>query len=170
LFANCKHATVCDPVLGDEGKLYVPQELISVYQQKVIWSYMLMSYGTKSWESLVLELFSMSEVLFIANTSFTDMLSLYAKMRCSWVLYFPFWSFPYIKLLVDIIEHYMYTICPVELIRDNYVLKLLFRPELSLVSLFSLCYWDIWCESHAIGQGLSFQICYFWVLILTACS
>jgi pyridoxine kinase len=26
---------VCDPVLGDEGKLYVPQELISVYQQKV---------------------------------------------------------------------------------------------------------------------------------------
>jgi len=49
-----------------------------------------MSYGTKSWESLALELFSMSEVLFIANTSFTDMLSLYAKMRCSWVLYFPF--------------------------------------------------------------------------------
>ncbi|CAD6267124.1 unnamed protein product [Miscanthus lutarioriparius] len=27
---------VCDPVLGDEGKLYVPQELISVYQQKVV--------------------------------------------------------------------------------------------------------------------------------------
>ena len=47
LFANCKHAAVCDPVLGDEGKLYVPQELISVYQQKVILSYMLMSYGTK---------------------------------------------------------------------------------------------------------------------------
>ena len=36
MFANCKHAAVCDPVLGDEGKLYVPQELISVYQQKVI--------------------------------------------------------------------------------------------------------------------------------------
>jgi pyridoxine kinase len=36
LFANCKHAAVCDPVLGDEGKLYVPQELISVYQQKVV--------------------------------------------------------------------------------------------------------------------------------------
>nr|CAB3466414.1 unnamed protein product [Digitaria exilis] len=28
--------TVCDPVLGDEGKLYVPQELISLYQQKVV--------------------------------------------------------------------------------------------------------------------------------------
>ncbi|GJM95243.1 hypothetical protein PR202_ga11955 [Eleusine coracana subsp. coracana] len=27
---------VCDPVLGDEGKLYVPQDLISVYQQKVV--------------------------------------------------------------------------------------------------------------------------------------
>ncbi|CAM0949094.1 unnamed protein product [Alopecurus aequalis] len=27
---------VCDPVMGDEGKLYVPQELISVYQQKVV--------------------------------------------------------------------------------------------------------------------------------------
>jgi pyridoxine kinase len=36
MFANRKHAAVCDPVLGDEGKLYVPQELISVYQQKVI--------------------------------------------------------------------------------------------------------------------------------------
>ena len=29
------HSAVCDPVMGDEGKLYVPQELISVYQQKV---------------------------------------------------------------------------------------------------------------------------------------
>ncbi|KAL6847069.1 hypothetical protein ACP4OV_022922 [Aristida adscensionis] len=27
---------VCDPVLGDEGKLYVPEDLISVYQQKVV--------------------------------------------------------------------------------------------------------------------------------------
>ncbi|XP_077243942.1 pyridoxal kinase-like [Tasmannia lanceolata] len=27
---------VCDPVLGDEGKLYVPPELISVYRQKVV--------------------------------------------------------------------------------------------------------------------------------------
>ncbi|CAL0301444.1 unnamed protein product [Lupinus luteus] len=26
---------VCDPVMGDEGKLYVPQELISVYREKV---------------------------------------------------------------------------------------------------------------------------------------
>ncbi|KAJ0954452.1 putative pyridoxal kinase [Helianthus annuus] len=28
--------TVCDPVLGDEGKLYVPQELVSVYREKVV--------------------------------------------------------------------------------------------------------------------------------------
>ncbi|EPS61548.1 hypothetical protein M569_13249, partial [Genlisea aurea] len=27
---------VCDPVLGDEGKLYVPQELVSVYREKVV--------------------------------------------------------------------------------------------------------------------------------------
>ncbi|KMZ56154.1 Pyridoxal kinase [Zostera marina] len=27
---------VCDPVLGDEGKLYVPPELVSVYCQKVV--------------------------------------------------------------------------------------------------------------------------------------
>ncbi|XP_051126741.1 pyridoxal kinase-like [Andrographis paniculata] len=27
---------VCDPVMGDEGKLYVPQELVSVYKEKVV--------------------------------------------------------------------------------------------------------------------------------------
>ncbi|KAK7305727.1 hypothetical protein VNO77_43637 [Canavalia gladiata] len=27
---------VCDPVMGDEGKLYVPQELASVYREKVV--------------------------------------------------------------------------------------------------------------------------------------
>ncbi|XP_057522153.1 pyridoxal kinase-like isoform X2 [Amaranthus tricolor] len=27
---------VCDPVMGDEGKLYVPEELISVYREKVV--------------------------------------------------------------------------------------------------------------------------------------
>ncbi|KAK7856241.1 pyridoxal kinase [Quercus suber] len=27
---------VCDPVLGDEGKLYVPSELVSVYREKVV--------------------------------------------------------------------------------------------------------------------------------------
>ncbi|KAK7290184.1 hypothetical protein RIF29_04419 [Crotalaria pallida] len=27
---------VCDPVLGDQGKLYVPQELVSVYREKVV--------------------------------------------------------------------------------------------------------------------------------------
>ncbi|GJW69844.1 pyridoxal kinase isoform X1 [Tanacetum coccineum] len=26
----------CDPVMGDEGKLYVPQELVSVYREKVV--------------------------------------------------------------------------------------------------------------------------------------
>lgn len=26
---------VCDPVMGDEGRLYVPQELVSVYREKV---------------------------------------------------------------------------------------------------------------------------------------
>ncbi|XP_078446112.1 pfkB-like carbohydrate kinase family protein isoform X2 [Wolffia australiana] len=28
--------TVCDPVMGDEGKLYVPPELVSVYREKVV--------------------------------------------------------------------------------------------------------------------------------------
>ncbi|XP_020087917.1 pyridoxal kinase-like [Ananas comosus] len=27
---------VCDPVMGDEGKLYVPQELVSVHREKVV--------------------------------------------------------------------------------------------------------------------------------------
>lgn len=27
--------SVCDPVMGDEGKLYVPPELVSVYRDKV---------------------------------------------------------------------------------------------------------------------------------------
>ncbi|KAF7831072.1 pyridoxal kinase isoform X1 [Senna tora] len=27
---------VCDPVMGDEGKFYVPQELVSVYREKVV--------------------------------------------------------------------------------------------------------------------------------------
>lgn len=27
---------VCDPVMGDEGKLYVPKELVSVYREKVL--------------------------------------------------------------------------------------------------------------------------------------
>lgn len=26
---------VCDPVLGDEGKLYVPEELVTVYRERV---------------------------------------------------------------------------------------------------------------------------------------
>ena len=27
---------VCDPVMGDEGKLYVPPELVAVYREKVV--------------------------------------------------------------------------------------------------------------------------------------
>ncbi|KAG6581217.1 Pyridoxal kinase, partial [Cucurbita argyrosperma subsp. sororia] len=34
--ANPKLIYVCDPVMGDEGKLYVPQELVSVYREKVV--------------------------------------------------------------------------------------------------------------------------------------
>ncbi|KAI3412661.1 Pyridoxal kinase [Psidium guajava] len=33
---NPKLTYVCDPVMGDEGKLYVPQELVTVYQEKVV--------------------------------------------------------------------------------------------------------------------------------------
>ncbi|GAA0146366.1 kinase [Lithospermum erythrorhizon] len=33
---NPKLTYVCDPVMGDDGKLYVPQELVSVYREKVI--------------------------------------------------------------------------------------------------------------------------------------
>ncbi|XP_075673303.1 pyridoxal kinase isoform X2 [Castanea sativa] len=33
---NPKLIYVCDPVLGDEGKLYVPSELVSVYREKVV--------------------------------------------------------------------------------------------------------------------------------------
>lgn len=28
--------SVCDPVMGDEGKLYVPPELVAVYREKVL--------------------------------------------------------------------------------------------------------------------------------------
>ncbi|KAJ9682710.1 hypothetical protein PVL29_018606 [Vitis rotundifolia] len=28
--------TVCDPVMGDEGKLYVPTELVAIYREKVV--------------------------------------------------------------------------------------------------------------------------------------
>lgn len=31
--------SVCDPVMGDEGKLYVPPELVSVYRDKVSFQY-----------------------------------------------------------------------------------------------------------------------------------
>ena len=30
------HGTVCDPVLGDDGKFYVPKELIAVYREEVV--------------------------------------------------------------------------------------------------------------------------------------
>ncbi|KAM1221263.1 hypothetical protein TB2_008851 [Malus domestica] len=33
---NPKLTYVCDPVMGDEGKLYVPQELVAVYREKVV--------------------------------------------------------------------------------------------------------------------------------------
>ncbi|OVA14537.1 Pyridoxal phosphate (active vitamin B6) biosynthesis [Macleaya cordata] len=33
---NPKLTYVCDPVMGDEGKLYVPQEMVSVYREKVV--------------------------------------------------------------------------------------------------------------------------------------
>ncbi|KAJ4960578.1 hypothetical protein NE237_020488 [Protea cynaroides] len=33
---NPKLTYVCDPVMGDEGKLYVPQELVSVYRERVV--------------------------------------------------------------------------------------------------------------------------------------
>ncbi|KAL6223222.1 hypothetical protein ACLB2K_006610 [Fragaria x ananassa] len=33
---NPKLRYVCDPVMGDEGKLYVPPELVSVYREKVV--------------------------------------------------------------------------------------------------------------------------------------
>ncbi|KAF7816443.1 pyridoxal kinase isoform X1 [Senna tora] len=33
---NPELSYVCDPVLGDEGKLYVPEELVSVYREKVV--------------------------------------------------------------------------------------------------------------------------------------
>lgn len=33
---NPRLVYVCDPVMGDEGKLYVPQELVSVYREKVV--------------------------------------------------------------------------------------------------------------------------------------
>ncbi|KAF5457507.1 hypothetical protein F2P56_021606 [Juglans regia] len=33
---NPKLTYVCDPVMGDDGKLYVPSELVSVYREKVV--------------------------------------------------------------------------------------------------------------------------------------
>lgn len=35
LLCFCLWILVCDPVMGDEGKLYVPTELVSVYREKV---------------------------------------------------------------------------------------------------------------------------------------
>lgn len=35
LKANPKARFVCDPVLGDEGKYYVPRELVGIYRNKV---------------------------------------------------------------------------------------------------------------------------------------
>jgi pyridoxine kinase len=35
-YGKLKIIIVCDPVMGDEGKLYVPQELVSFYKEKVI--------------------------------------------------------------------------------------------------------------------------------------
>ena len=35
LSKHCVSLSVCDPVMGDEGKLYVPQELVSVYRERV---------------------------------------------------------------------------------------------------------------------------------------
>ncbi|XP_057989659.1 pyridoxal kinase isoform X3 [Hevea brasiliensis] len=35
-FINPKLTYVCDPVMGDEGKLYVPPELVAVYREKVV--------------------------------------------------------------------------------------------------------------------------------------
>lgn len=29
-------AVVCDPVLGDNGKLYVPEELVAIYRDEVV--------------------------------------------------------------------------------------------------------------------------------------
>lgn len=29
-------SVACDPVMGDEGKLYVPQDLVSLYREKVL--------------------------------------------------------------------------------------------------------------------------------------
>ncbi|KAF8030634.1 hypothetical protein BT93_E2925 [Corymbia citriodora subsp. variegata] len=33
---NPKLTYVCDPVMGDEGKLYIPQELVTVYRERVV--------------------------------------------------------------------------------------------------------------------------------------
>jgi len=32
----CVCAIVCDPVMGDEGKLYVPQEVVDIYASAVV--------------------------------------------------------------------------------------------------------------------------------------
>lgn len=28
--------TVCDPVMGDNGKLYVPEELVNIYKNEIV--------------------------------------------------------------------------------------------------------------------------------------
>lgn len=32
----CSSSLVCDPVMGDNGKMYVPQELLPVYRDEII--------------------------------------------------------------------------------------------------------------------------------------
>ena len=30
------HSIVCDPVMGDDGRMYVPQEFVAVYRDKLL--------------------------------------------------------------------------------------------------------------------------------------
>lgn len=30
------HSTVCDPVMGDDGKMYVPEELKDIYRTEIV--------------------------------------------------------------------------------------------------------------------------------------
>lgn len=35
-FTSYSYSTVCDPVMGDNGHMYVPKELLEIYRDKLI--------------------------------------------------------------------------------------------------------------------------------------
>lgn len=67
---------VCDPVMGDEGKLYVPEELVHVYREKVKRNLKKQSdrvLSIWSFDNLLIYIFKTCNDIFRYNSSWVDM-------------------------------------------------------------------------------------------------